>query len=308
MSGGASEDRDEMVGAYIRHLLRGQEPPDLASLGPQARAELEKTFTLLDAIAGIAPDLVPQAGDDPVAEALGLEPATPATSPPAGTPGDARRRIVQEIGLMNRGALVAADEEAASLPDARSDLLVRVAAVRIRIAIVGADELARLEELLLEADRLFYRFPETAAVALVADDDELSCQVVEPQDCRPAVVAPTGTRVGPRPGRPELPLRLALTSYLDDIEPVWEEPEAMAGATDREFDVGAVAAETATAVVRRLKDEASRARITARRAALAALGDREIEALTRLVVDVSRGRISGDDIGERIGVLVGDAA
>ena len=307
MSGGASEDRDEVVGAYIHHLLRGQDPPDVARLGPEARAELEKTFALLDAIAGIAPDLVPQAGDDPVVQALGLEPAPPAPSPPAGLPGDARRRIVEEIGLMQRGALVTADDEAASLPDARSDLLVRVAGVRIRIAIVGADELATPEELLREADRLFYRFPETAAVALVAADD-LSCQVVEPQDCRPAVEAPTGTRAGPRPGRPELPLRLALTSYLDDIEPVWEEPETMSGAAEREFDVGAVAAETAAAVIRRLKDEASRARIVPRRAALAALGDREIEALTRLVVDVSRGRIAGDDIGEWIDELVGDAA
>ena len=308
MSGGAGEYRDEMVDAYIRHLLQGQEPPDLATLGSEARAELEKAFTLLDAIAGIDPDLVPQAGDDPVAEALGLEPGHTASALPAGFRRDVRRRIVQEIRLVDRGALVTADEEAALLPEARSDLLVRVAGTRIRIAIVGTDELTRLDELLAEADRLFYRFPETAAVALVAADDDLSCQLVEAEDCRPAIETSKGRRVGPRPRRPQLPLRLALMSYLDDIEPVWEEPEAIADAADRAFDVERVAAETAIAVVRRLEDEASRARITARRTALAALGDREIEALTRLVVDVSRGRIAGEDVGERIALLAGDAA
>jgi hypothetical protein len=61
-------------------------------------------------------------------------------------------------------------------------------------------------------------------------------------------------------------------------------------------------------VIRRLGDEASRARIAARRGALAALGDREIEGLTRLVVDVSQGRLSDEDVGERIEILAGDAA
>lgn len=308
MSGGAGEYRDEMVDAYIRHLLQGQDPPDLANVDAGARADLEKTFTLLDAVAGIDPDLVPPAENDPVAQALGFDPDQTASAARAGPPDDARRRIIQEVGLMNRGALVTSDEEAASLPEARSDLLVRVGGVRIRIAILGADELTRLEELLSEADRLFYRFPETAAVALVGGDDDLSCQLVEPQDCRPAVETPKGTRVGPRPRRPQLPLRSALMSYLDDIEPVWEEPEAMADAADRELDVEAVAAGIATAVVRRLEDEASRARVPAKRVAFAALGDREIEELTRLVVDVSRGRIAGEDIGERISVLTGDAA
>ena len=65
---------------------------------------------------------------------------------------------------MGRGALVLPDEEAAELPDARSDLLVRVGGARIRVAIVSPGELAHPEELLREADRLFYRFPETAAV------------------------------------------------------------------------------------------------------------------------------------------------
>ena len=169
-------------------------------------------------------------------------------------------------------------------------------------------ELAHPEELLREADRLFYRFPETAAVALVAGDEDLSTQVVEPQDCRPAVEAPTGLRVGPHPRRPRLALGAALRSYLDEIEPVWEEPERIVEAADRDFDVAVVAAETATEVVRRLKDEASRARIPAKGIAFAALGEYEVEELSKLVMDVARGRIASADVGERIGRLVRDAA
>jgi hypothetical protein len=202
---------------------------------------------------------------------------------------------------------VLTDDEAAELPDARSDLLVRVAGVRIRVMIVGPGELSHPQELLREADRLFYRFPETAAVTLVADDEELSSLLVEPQDCRPAVEAPSGMRTGPRPRRPRLPVLAALTSYLDEIEPVWEEPGTIVDA-ESDFDVAVLASETATAVVRRLKDEASRARIPAKGIAFAALGEEEVEDLAKLVMDVARGLLAREDIGERISQIVRDAA
>ena len=305
------EQPDEMIDAYIRRLLQGQGAPDLAPdlarAGERERAELERTFTLLDAIAGIDADLVPPLEDDPVARALGFTPAEAAAPAPAARE-DPLRRITREVQRMNRRAVVLTDEEAAELPDARSDLLVRVAGVRIRVMIVGPDELSHPGELLREADRLFYRFPQTAAVVLVADDEDLSCLLVEPQDCRPAVEAPSGMRTGPRPRRPRLPLLAALTSYLDEIEPVWEEPETIVDAADRDFDVAVLAAETATAVVRRLKDEASRARIPAKAFAFAALGEEEVEDLAKLVMDVARGQLAADDVGERIRQIVRDAA
>ena len=189
-----SEQPDEMVDAYLRHLLQGGQAPDLAGMDARDRADLERTFTLLDAIAGIDPDLVPPYEDDAVARALGLSPPAPASDA-----ADTRRRITREIERLRRGALVLPDEEAAELPDARSDLLVRVGGARIRVAIVGPGELAHPEELLREADRLFYRFPETAAVALVAGDEDLSCLVVEPQDSRPAIDGPAGGAAPPAP-------------------------------------------------------------------------------------------------------------
>ena len=311
MSRQPGEQPDEMIDAYIRRLLQGEDPPgheapDLAGLD-------EPTIALLDAIAGIDADLVPPLEDDPVARALGFVPVEAAALAPAARREEARReearhRVTREIQRLNRGALVLADEEAAELPDARSDLLVRVAGVRIRVMIVGPDELSHPEELLREADRLFYRFPETAAVALVADDEDLSCLLVEPQDCRPAVETPSGMRTGPRPRRPRLPLLAALTGYLDEIEPVWDEPETIVDAADRDFDVAVLAAETATAVVRRLKDEAARARIPAKGIAFAALGEYEIEELAKLVMDVARGRLAAEDVGERIVRLTRDAA
>jgi hypothetical protein len=305
MSRQPGEHPDDLIDAYIRRLVQGQETPgpeapDLAGLD-------EQTITLLDAIAGIDADLVPPLEDDPVARALGFTPVEAAGSAPAARREDARRRITREIQRLNRGAVVLADEEAAELPDARSDLLVRVAGVRIRVMIVGPGELSHPQELLREADRLFYRFPETAAVALVADDEDLSCLLVEPQDCRPAVETPSGMRTGPRPRRPRLPVLAALASYLDEIEPVWEEPGTIVDA-ESDFDVAVLASETATAVVRRLKDEASRARIPAKAFAFAALGEEEVEDLAKLVMDVARGLLATEDVGERIHQIVRDAA
>src|SRR2546429_4623707 len=247
-----SEQPDEMVDAYLRHLLQGGEAPDLSGMDARERTDLKRTFTLLDAIAGIDPDLVPPHEDDAVARALGLSPPAPASDA-----ADTRRRITGEIERLRRGALVLPDEEAAELPDARSDLLVRVGGARIRVAIVGPGELAHPEELLREADRLFYRFPETGAVALVAGDEALSTQVVAPQDCRPAVETPTGLRVGPHPRRPRLALGAALTSYLDTIEPVWEEPGTMVETADRDLDVAGEGERSPTTPVRRLQAEAA---------------------------------------------------
>jgi hypothetical protein len=82
----------------------------------------------------------------------------------------------------------------------------------------------------------------------------------------------------------------------------------MVETADRDFDVAVVAAETATEVVRRLKEEAVRARIPAKGIAFAALGNYEIEELTRLVMDVARGHIASEEVGERIGRLARDAA
>src|SRR5438552_8772224 len=114
-----SEQPDEMVDAYLRHLLQGGEAPDLAGVDARDRADLERTFTLLDAIAGIDPDLVPPFEDEAVTRALGPSPTAPASDA-----ADTRRRVTREIERLRRGALVVADEEAAQVPGARSDLPV----------------------------------------------------------------------------------------------------------------------------------------------------------------------------------------
>src|SRR2546427_9848443 len=149
-----SEQPDEMVDAYLRHLLQGGEAPDLSGMDARERTDLERTFTLLDAIAGIDPDLVPPHEDDAVARPLGLSPPAPASDA-----ADTRRRITREIERLRRGALGLPDEEAAELPDARSDLLVRGGGGGIRGAIVGAGGLAPPGGPLRGAHRPFLPFP-----------------------------------------------------------------------------------------------------------------------------------------------------
>src|SRR2546422_3613 len=179
-----SEQPDEMVDAYLRHLLQGGEAPDLAGMDARERTDLERTFTLLDAIAGIDPELVPPYEDDAVARALGLSPPAPASDV-----ADTRRRITREIERLRRGA-------PGPPPRARG---------------LGWGAVWR------------------------------------------AHGAPWG-RVGGEPG-------------------------TMVETAARDFDGAVVAAETATDVVRRLKEEAVRARIPAKGIAFAALGNYEIEEL-----------------------------
>src|SRR3989442_13754379 len=103
-----SEQPDEIVDAYLRHLLQGGEAPDLSGMDARERTDLERTFTLLDAIAGIDSDLVPPHEDDAVARALGLSPPAPASDA-----ADTRRRITREIERWRRGAAGAPPTEEA---------------------------------------------------------------------------------------------------------------------------------------------------------------------------------------------------
>ncbi len=294
------KERDEdPIDAYLRHIDEGRNFPSLSDLPADERTQLAATFKLLDSIAGIDANLVPNLEDDPVAMGLGFVPDAAAGVTSVAAEAAWRGAVAREVELLNRAASLERDVEANQIPELRSDLLLRVGGIRIRLVRVESDELAHPRELLQEANSVFSRFPETVAIACVADDDELLTQIVESRDCRSAIEAPVGKLVPPRPRRPQLPLRSALVSYLEGVEPIWDPPSAAAGIREDPSSVHEIAHEVASSVIRRLSKDGSKARTPAKRETWVPLGDREVDYLTRLVIDVHRGAIEPSDVAAR---------
>jgi hypothetical protein len=126
----------------------------------------------------------------------------------------------------------------------------------------------------------------------VANDAELSTQVVDPYESSEAIDVPSGTWQGPRPARPTLPLVEAIRGYLEYVLPTWEDAD-LSPLQDAPVDVADIALDAALAALRRLDDEASRARIPEKRAAFSALGADHAQRLAVLVEQIQQGRFQG---------------
>ena len=308
MSKERKQRKEDLIDDFLRHVDEGGNVPSLSDLPVADRRELEATFKMLDSIAGIDANLVPNLEDDPVAKGLGFVPDAGADVTSLVPEPAWRQAVTREIELLNRSASIDRDVEANQIPEVRSDLVLRVGGMRIRVVRVESDELQHARGLLLEASRVFNRFPETAAIACVAFDEDLLTQVVEARDCRSAIEAPAGKLVPPRPRRPQLPLRSALVSYLEGVEPIWDPPSAAAGIREDPSSVDEIAYEVASSIIGRLSAEGSKARTPAKRETWIPLGDREVHHLTRLVKDVHRGSVEPADIAAREQQIIEDVA
>ena len=105
-----------------------------------------------------------------------------------------------------------------------SSFIVQHLDLRVRLTLcLDASGPADLTEprLLRSAHLLLRQWPETSAVALVADDDALSCLVIEPEEAAGALGVPSGEPIrSPDEGR-ALPAVDAVRRYIEAMIPVW---------------------------------------------------------------------------------------
>src|SRR4029077_1851741 len=87
----------------------------------------------------------------------------------------------------------------------------------------GEGALAASDEWLGHLARGFRMLPDTTAVALV--EPELSCLIVQPEDCTPTIEVPRGSLVARRYRRPVQPAGEALSAFLLELIPQWEPME-----------------------------------------------------------------------------------
>lgn len=141
------------------------------------------------------------------------------------------RRVVAALEPLE-SAEIEADVENPALPPAvtstprlRTDLLIRALDLRIRLTLLPGTDAAELgtDEVLTEALAMLINNPETASVVVVADDEDLTCRVIEPFDRPDAAVSVEASATGvslPRYG----PVASVLRAYLRQINPPWDSP------------------------------------------------------------------------------------
>lgn len=279
------EDRvEQALAAHLEHLELGGPAPDLSHLSPAERAALEDLVGLLDQTEGVA-------------FGRGLEEA----APEAVASTEAGRRLVGLLrDALPAGARVSVDPAASTfgIPGlvVSEGFVVGTFGGRIRVWLLGQEgALATAEVWLRTLDRAFRQLPDTAALALV--DPNLSCLLVQPEDCAPAIEVPEGALAARRYRRPIQPAPEAVAAFLRELIPHWEPLTAMSTERGLTIDVPAIAAERAAAAVEEQAAAGARARKTnPKRTALSGLGEPEAGALAGLVLGVAEGRTAPEAV------------
>ncbi len=288
MSG--SDDRvEEALAAHVEHLEMGGPDPDLSHLNPAELERLQSLIGLLDQTEGIA-----------FGRGLG----------DAGTVGTAETEAGAVLVAVLHEALPAAvhianDPAATTIGvpgmSVAEGWIVGTFGGRIRVWLLDEGvALEGSEEWLQSLARVFRVFPDTAALALV--DPGLSCLLVQPEDCAPAIEVPRGSLIARRYRRPILPVAEALSVFLRELTPQWEPMQDLdEQATSITIDVAPVARERATHAIQEQVAAGGRARKTnPKRKALTDLGEKESSDLAALVLAVGEGRLRPDGVEEEL--------
>src|SRR5688572_13342744 len=178
MSG--SEDRvEEALAAHIAHLELGGPEPDVAHLTGDERERLDALIGLLDQTEGVA---FGRGLDEPRGEVS------------ASTEGG--QRLLAALSDTVPPAARVSSDPGLSMIDVPGMGVVEGWVVgtfggRIRVWLLSDDgALAGSDAWLAHLARIFRVLPDTTAVALVGSD--LSCLIVQPEDCLPRIEVPRG--------------------------------------------------------------------------------------------------------------------
>lgn len=169
------------------------------------------------------------------------------------------RRVVAALEPLE-GASIEADVEnpalgptATSTPLLRTDLLIRALDLRVRVALLpgAAHEELGSEDVTRAALLLLLDNPETASIAVVIDDTDLTCRIIEPFDRQDAAVSatvPDPDLAVPRWG----PVGKVVRAYLRQISPPWDPPTQILPASE---EIDAVALQAAQGALTALQSQ-----------------------------------------------------
>jgi hypothetical protein len=290
----ANERISEALAAHLDYLELGGPKPDTSHLTPSELEQLDDLIGALEMTEGVA-------------FGLGREAAA---APPA--PDKAERPEESRLLIAKLRAALPADIRIDSEPPglfARvgdvailDALIVGTFGGRVRVWLMDlgkAQELEGNNECLRDLGRVFGVFADTAAIALVARD--LSCLIVQPEDCAPNIHIPSGSLVGRRYKQPIRPVDDAVAAFINELIPYWDPVPAFDSDARLTIDAATVTDEQAAAAVERQRAIGERARKgNPKKDALLAFGNKEISALKKLADGLFDGSVDAEEVESRI--------
>lgn len=215
-----------------------------------------------------------------------------------GTTLRARLRMVRAVRHELEGLqsvdLAVPDAEVASLWRDReepwTDILIQCLDLRIRLHLFPDEESVeslRTEASLAQMYRVLWRWPETTAVGLVANDNKLQTVLLEPFDSRESLQAPSGisgaVHITGGPG----PIREVVQNYLASLTPDWPDVPRIGSSTY--VDLTGMVGDAVERASAEANEEAKRVRTPSKKRALQSITKAEQEALRELALRIIAG-------------------
>lgn len=298
----SNERIEEALAAYLDHLEMGGPKPDAGHLSPSEREELEELIRLLELTGGVALGLGREGatGESPAGDDASKSIAHPAR-PELGEAMQAQLReaLPPDVRITPDATAVVARLGGLDILDR---WLVGTFGGRIRVWLLDvgdSEELKRNEDCLDDLGRVFRMLPDTAAIAITATD--FTCLLVEPEDCAPHIAGPGGTLVGRRYRRPIQPVAEAVSAFLHELVPYWDDVPSFEREEGISVDVPTIAERASKTAIETQQAIGERARKTnPKKEALLDLGTREVSALTKLVGGLYDGSVDPDEVVARL--------
>jgi hypothetical protein len=287
----ANDRLQEALAAYLEHREMGGSEPDTSYLTAAEQEQLRELIDALDLTEGIA--FGPVQGSEEFAQTVGTTPK-------------GERLLAELRGSLAPGVRIDPDEN--GLVSHVGGLAIRDRWIvgsfggRIRVCLLEADTAQAIEanaDCLSDLSRVFRMFPDMAAIALVGAD--LSCLIVEPEDCGPQIQVPAGEFVGRRYRRAIRPAAEAIADLLDELSPYWDPMPAFDRDAGLRIDFVDIGDDLVRIAIERQRGIGERARKgNPKKEALLALGKKEISALSSLAKGVFDGSVDPADVEGRI--------
>jgi hypothetical protein len=292
----------EALAAYLEYLEMGGPEPETDHLDPQELEELRGLIAALELTEGVEFGL---GRDSAGGRIQGSARETPRGGASEHLLAQLREELPPDARVESDAAHAFSHVGGIEVTDA---WIVGTFGGRVRVwllAIGTAQELEGNGECLPDLDRAFGALPDTSAVALVAED--LSCLIVQPEDCAPQITIPTGSLLGRGFRHPVRPAAAAIGDLLSELIPYWDpipafdrDPGSTIGSVVPSDELAATAIEEQRGIGQRARKGNPKKDI------LLALGGEETSTISTLIDGLIDGSVDPDDIEERIERLARD--
>lgn len=189
-----------------------------------------------------------------------------------------------------------------------ADFIVQHLDLRIRLVLlldVSDEQGLRESTVVGGAGRLLLHWPETAAVGLVANNEDLTCVLIDPFEGDVAIGVPSGGHLDPRATRPAVPVSEAIRAYLETHVPSWD---AVPSISEQLLlpDPGEAVLQIAHDVMNAIVREGDRALIPEKKQAFMGISETDAQWASSIINRVLDGELDPDQLDQIIAERAGN--